>query len=77
MLIGKGFKVFGTVRKQVDADRLQTELGAAFTPLLLDVIDRPATVRAADQVREAFGQQNLAGLIAKQLGLLSPQNLKG
>ncbi len=63
VLIGKGFKVFGTVRKQADADRLQAEFGAAFTPLLVDVTDQPATVRAADQVREVLGQRNLAGLV--------------
>ena len=63
VLIQKGFKVFGTVRKQSDADRLQSEFGAAFTPLLMDVTDQPAVVRAADQVRESLGKANLAGLV--------------
>lgn len=63
VLVQKGFKVFGTVRKQADADRLQSEFGAAFTPLLMDVTDQPAVVRAADQVRESLGQSNLAGLV--------------
>ncbi len=63
VLIRKGFKVFGTVRKQVDADRLQSEFGAAFTPLLMDVTDQPAVARAADQVREQLGQSNLTGLV--------------
>lgn len=63
VLVRKGFKVFGTVRQQSDADRLQAELGAAFTPLLMDVTDQPAVVRAADQVRAFLGQSTLAGLV--------------
>lgn len=63
VLVKKGFAVFGTVRKQADADRLQSEFGAAFTPLLMDVTDQPAVERAADQVREALGQSTLAGLV--------------
>ncbi len=63
VLIRKGFTVFGTVRKQADADRLQTEFGAAFTPLLVDVTDQAAVTHAAGQVREALGSSNLAGLV--------------
>ena len=63
VLVEKGFKVFGTVRRQADADRLQSEFGAAFTPLLMDVTDQPAVARAADQVRDSLGQSNLAGLV--------------
>ena len=63
VLVEKGFKVFGTVRRQADAGRLQSELGAAFTPLLMDVTDQPAVARAAEQVRESLGQSNLAGLV--------------
>ena len=63
VLVQKGFTVFGTVRKQTDADRLQSEFGAAFTPLLLDVTDQPTVLRAADQVRAALGRANLAGLV--------------
>lgn len=59
----KGFKVFGTVRQQADADRLQSEFGAAFTPLLMDVTDQPAVLRAADQVRAGLGRSTLAGLV--------------
>ncbi len=63
VLIEKGFKVFGTVRKESDAERLQSEFGARFTPLLLDVTDQPAILRAADQVRQALGSSNLTGLV--------------
>ncbi len=32
LLLDKGFGVFGSVRKQADADRLKGEFGANFTP---------------------------------------------
>jgi NAD(P)-dependent dehydrogenase (short-subunit alcohol dehydrogenase family) len=63
ILVQKGFQVFGTVRAQVDADRLQTEFGSAFMPLIMDVTDQPAVVRAAEQVRQSLGQANLFGLV--------------
>ena len=47
VLVNQGFQVFGGVRKQVDADRLQAEFGAPFTPLLMDVTDRDAVHAAA------------------------------
>ncbi|HEV2560205.1 MAG TPA: SDR family NAD(P)-dependent oxidoreductase [Microvirga sp.] len=36
-LLARGFAVFGSVRKQADADRLRTEFDARFAPLLFDV----------------------------------------
>jgi NADP-dependent 3-hydroxy acid dehydrogenase YdfG len=42
VLIGRGFQVFGSVRRQSDADRLAKEFGPAFTPLLMDVTDTAA-----------------------------------
>ncbi|OAF04951.1 oxidoreductase [Bradyrhizobium centrolobii] len=62
-LIERGFRVFGSVRKQDDADRLKAELGANFTPLLFDVTDEGAVLAAARQVREALGDETLAGLV--------------
>jgi len=34
LLLARGFRVFGSVRRQVDAERLQAEFGANFVPLL-------------------------------------------
>lgn len=62
-LIGRGYRVFGSVRKQADADRLQGEFGANFTPLLFDVTDEAAVRAAAQTVREALGGETLAGLV--------------
>jgi len=62
-LIGRGYRVFGSVRKQTDADRLRSEFGANFTPLMFDVTDEAAVLAAARQVREALGGETLAGLV--------------
>ncbi|MGB5092062.1 MAG: SDR family oxidoreductase [Parvibaculum sp.] len=63
VLAGKGFHVFGSVRKEADAERLKKEFGANFTPLFFDVTDAPAIRRAADQVREALKGEKLFGLV--------------
>src|SRR5271166_4334454 len=47
VLLQHGFEVFGSVRKQEDADRLSAEWGNAFTPLLFDITDEPAVRKAA------------------------------
>ena len=63
MLLDRGFRVFGSVRKQADADRLRVEFGANFTPLLFDVTDEPAVLAAARAVRAALNGEKLAGLV--------------
>lgn len=62
-LIERGYHVFGSVRKQADAERVQTELGGQFTPLLFDVTDGAAIETAVSQVSEKVGQTGLAGLV--------------
>jgi NAD(P)-dependent dehydrogenase (short-subunit alcohol dehydrogenase family) len=63
VLIGHGFRVFGSVRKQADADRLRQELGADFVPLVFDVTDEAAVNAAAGEVRSALKGETLAGLV--------------
>jgi NAD(P)-dependent dehydrogenase (short-subunit alcohol dehydrogenase family) len=63
VLIGHGFRVFGSVRKQPDADRLRQELGADFVPLVFDVTDEAAVNAAAGEVRSALKGETLAGLV--------------
>ena len=63
LLLQKGFRVFGTVRKGSDADRLQAEFGDHFIPLLADVTDEAAVRHAATRVAEMLGQERLAGLV--------------
>jgi hypothetical protein len=63
VLLFEGFRVFGSVRKEGDADRLQREFGSGFHPLIMDVTDSPAVHRAAAQVSEQLGSMTLAGLV--------------
>ncbi|MCH7513221.1 MAG: SDR family oxidoreductase [Bacteroidetes bacterium] len=61
--IKNGFRVFGSVRKQQDADRLREELGSKYVPLVFDVTDHDAVISAAEEVRKMLGDDSLAGLI--------------
>ncbi|MGJ4887809.1 SDR family oxidoreductase [Bradyrhizobium sp. HKCCYLRH3099] len=63
LLLTRGFRVFGSVRKQADADRLRAELGAGFAPMLFDVTDEAAVKAAAGEVRAALNGEALAGLV--------------
>jgi NAD(P)-dependent dehydrogenase (short-subunit alcohol dehydrogenase family) len=63
LLLERGFRVFGSVRKQADADRLKTGFGANFTPLLFDVTDEAAVLSAAREVRSQLNGGTLAGLV--------------
>lgn len=63
LLLQRGFRVFGSVRKEADAERLSQEFGDGFTPLIFDVTDEVAIRAAADQVRSALDGERLAGLV--------------
>jgi NAD(P)-dependent dehydrogenase (short-subunit alcohol dehydrogenase family) len=63
LLLDRGYRVFGSVRKQADAVRLKTEFGANFIPLLFDVTDEAAVLAAAREVRAALDGATLAGLV--------------
>jgi NAD(P)-dependent dehydrogenase (short-subunit alcohol dehydrogenase family) len=62
-LIARGFRVFGSVRKAADGERLKAEFGANFVPLLFDVTEEAAIARAAAEVRTALNGETLAGLV--------------
>ena len=63
VLVSKGFRVFGSVRKQADADRLQREFGNGFVPLTMDITDVDAVHQAAQKVGSMIGDRNLVGLV--------------
>jgi NAD(P)-dependent dehydrogenase (short-subunit alcohol dehydrogenase family) len=63
VLTQKGVHVFGSVRKQADADRLKAELGAKFTPLLFDVTDETAVKAGAAYLRDMLKGETLSGLV--------------
>src|SRR4051794_13132167 len=63
LLLARGFRVFGSVRKPADAERLRSELGANFIPLLFDITDEAAVKATAQEVRAGLNGEALAGLI--------------
>jgi NAD(P)-dependent dehydrogenase (short-subunit alcohol dehydrogenase family) len=63
VLIRHGFRVFGSVRTQADANRLREQLGASFTPLIFDVTDPGSVNEAAATVKTDIGKRRLFGLV--------------
>jgi NAD(P)-dependent dehydrogenase (short-subunit alcohol dehydrogenase family) len=63
VLAAKGFHVFGSIRKQADADRLSKEFGRAFTPLLFDVTNEAAAREGAKTVAARLNGEPLFGLV--------------
>jgi NAD(P)-dependent dehydrogenase (short-subunit alcohol dehydrogenase family) len=63
VMTAKGFRVFGSVRKQGDADRLRAELGERFSPLIFDVTDEAGIARGAAEVRAVLAGARLWGLV--------------
>ena len=71
VLIQRGLRVFGSVRKTQDAERLSKEFGGQFIPLLFDVTDEAAVRAAAEQVREQLNGETLFGLV-NNAGIATP-----
>jgi NAD(P)-dependent dehydrogenase (short-subunit alcohol dehydrogenase family) len=63
VLVDAGFRVFGGVRNEADADRLAKEFGANFTPLTFDLTAKPDVTAAAGKVQAALGGETLFGLV--------------
>jgi NAD(P)-dependent dehydrogenase (short-subunit alcohol dehydrogenase family) len=63
VLAAKGFRVFGSVRSQADADRMQRQIGNGFVPLIMDITDANAVHEAAQKVGSMIGAGNLVGLV--------------
>lgn len=63
LLISKGCRVFGSVRKQADADRLQKEFGDSYVPVLMDVTNADEILRAREKIGALLGSNRLAGLV--------------
>ncbi len=63
ILTGEGFRVFGSVRKMTDGDRLRDQFGDLFSPLVFDLTDHLAVGEAARAVRSALDGSTLFGLV--------------
>jgi len=61
--INKGYMVFGSVRKQDDADRLRRELGDKYHPMIFDVTDHEAVDRASRELEEKLADDGIGGLV--------------
>ena len=62
-LIGRGYRVFGSVRTREDANRVQGTLGEDFTPLIFDVTDAAGLAAAAETVTAQVGSHGLSALV--------------
>ncbi len=62
-LLQAGWQVFATVRKQQDADRLQSEHRAGLKPILMDIQSRSTITAAAEQVSSQLHGRGLDGLV--------------
>lgn len=62
-LTEQGYFVFGSVRKEADAQRLQEEFGDHFQALLFDVTDEPAIEKAKLEVAAKLNGQKLRALV--------------
>lgn len=63
VFVKNGYTVFGSLRKQEDAQRLSSSLGDQFKPLIFDVTDHDAVDAAANQLKKEIGDEGLGGLI--------------
>jgi len=61
--IKHGYRVFGSVRKPEDSDRLKNEFGENFKPILFDLTDHKAIYEAANYVKSLLKNDGLSGLI--------------
>ncbi|APD06033.1 dehydrogenase/reductase SDR family member 7B [Flavobacteriaceae bacterium UJ101] len=62
--ITEGCYVFGSVRKQEDADRLKQEFNSSnFHPLLFDITDREAVQEAVKNIEDIVGKEGLSCLV--------------
>ena len=61
--IDKGYRVYGSVRKQKDADRVSDELGGNFKPLLFDVTKHDAINEAAEILKKELKNEGLKCLV--------------
>ncbi|MEQ6167504.1 SDR family oxidoreductase [Ekhidna sp. MALMAid0563] len=63
IFVEKGYNVFGSVRKQADADRLSGELGEHFHPMIFDLTDFEAIENAAKWLEGEIGSEGLGCLV--------------
>ncbi|MBV8438873.1 MAG: SDR family oxidoreductase [Silvibacterium sp.] len=63
LLVQRGYRVFGSVRKESDGQSVKSRLGDDFIPLMFDVTDHAKIAAAVEQVRAAVGDGGLTALV--------------
>ena len=63
VFLSSGYKVYGSVRKQEDADRLASQLKENFQAVIFDVTDFSEVDKAAKRLEAEIGEEGLAGLV--------------
>ena len=71
-LIASGYRVFGSVRTNEDADRVKMELGENFIPLVFDVTDEQAVKDSVKKVSSAVKHDDFwfANILYKRLAVI-------
>ena len=70
-LITSGFFVFGSVRTEADAERLQIRFGRNFSPLMFDITNDRDILRSVEYVDKKLAGATLAGLV-NNAGMAAP-----
>ena len=68
-LLKAGYKVFGSVRKQDDANNLASDFGKNFTPLIFDVRDENAISESVELIKSILGAGNQLAAIVNNSGI--------
>ena len=63
LFIEQNYHVFGSVRNDTDAERVSSELGVNFTPLIFDVTNESSVKESVKIVEKHLSGQKLSGLI--------------
>jgi NAD(P)-dependent dehydrogenase (short-subunit alcohol dehydrogenase family) len=72
-MIQSGWRVFATVRKVEDRDKLLSEGHADLIPVIVEITDRDSIIRAADQVTAQLQNRGLEGLVnVAGIGMVRP-----
>ena len=61
--VTKGARVFGSVRRQADAERLKSEFGEKFTPLIFDLRSDSDIQSSVSLVEQEIGNEGLACIV--------------
>ena len=61
--VTRGWHVFATVRREMDATSLKQTFGDAVAPIIMDVCDDASIAQAAAVVAQQLGDATLAGLV--------------